>query len=119
VAKGLQEIGIDISKVYQMPRAAAPHPAALTARQMLLSENQPQSEQRPQPTSQQMLRALPPAPQTRGLPVNGMAIPEAKPPAPTELKSAYAAMFPNDPISALIQQKMAQQPTQPPQGVAR
>jgi hypothetical protein len=119
VAQGLESIGIDISKVYQMPRAAAPHPAALTARQMLLSENQPQPEQRPQPTSQQMLRALPPAPQTRGLPVNGMAIPEAKPPAPTELKSAYAAMFPNDPISALIQQKMAQQPTQPPQGAAQ
>jgi hypothetical protein len=119
VAQGLESIGIDISKVYQMPRAAAPHPAALTARQMLLSESQPQPDQRPQPTSQQMLRALPPAPQTRGLPVNGMAIPEAKPPAPTELKSAYAAMFPDDPISALIQQKMAQQPTQPPQGAAQ
>ena len=119
VAKGLQEIGIDISKVYQMPRAAAPHPAALTAKQMLLSENQPQPDQRPQPTAQQLLRALPPAPQTRGVPEDGMAIPMAKPSAPPELKSAYAAMFPNDPISAIIQQKMAQQPTQPPQGVAR
>ena len=119
VAKGLQEIGIDISKVYQMPRAAAPHPAALTAKQMLLSENQPQPEQRPQPTSQQMLRALPPAPPSRGLPVSGMAIPAAKPYAPPQAKSMYAAMFPNDPISGLIQQKMAQQPTQPPQGVAQ
>lgn len=80
----------------------------------------------PRETARGMLdrvsRPLPPAPATRGMPQNKPAFPAAPPPeqrgakAPGQAQSMYAAMFPNDPISTLIQQR---QTMMPPQGPAQ
>jgi hypothetical protein len=81
----------------------------------------------PRETARGMLdrvpRPLPPAPATRGMPENKPAFPAAPEPSQRGVKapggqaqSMYAAMFPNDPISALIQQRQAAIPPQgPPQ----
>jgi hypothetical protein len=81
----------------------------------------------PRETARGMLdrvsRPLPPAPATRGLPQNNPAFPAAPLPAQRgagaqggQAQSMYAAMFPNDPISTLIQQRQA---AMPPQGPAQ
>lgn len=77
----------------------------------------------PRETAQQMLRKLPPAPATRGVEPPNLRLPTgptASPmgplgrPIPTlgQMSAMYPAMFPNDPISALLQQRAAQQPPQ-------
>ena len=64
-------------------------------------------------SAQQMLRALPPAPPTRGTDFTPR-MPTGTPKQPGNTQLMYPMMFPNDPISALLQQRQAQQ-VQPPQ----
>ena len=63
-------------------------------------------------SAQQMLRALPPAPPTRGTNFTSR-IPEGSPKQPGSTQLMYPAMFPNDPISGLLQQRQAQMQGQP------
>jgi hypothetical protein len=58
-------------------------------------------------SAQQMLRALPPAPPTRGTNFTPR-IPEGSPKQPGSTQLMYPMMFPNDPISGLLQQRQAQ-----------
>jgi hypothetical protein len=58
-------------------------------------------------SAQQMLRAMPPAPPTRGTDFNSR-IPMGAPKQPGNSQMMYPAMFPNDPISGLLQQRQAQ-----------
>jgi hypothetical protein len=83
----------------------------------------------PRETAQQMLRKLPPAPPTRGLEGPNLRLPTAPTASPqgvagrmpsfSQISNMYPAMFPNDPISALLQQRQAMTPPpqtpQPPQ----
>lgn len=110
VNKALQNIGIDVSKVYEMPRAPSPTVLQRTAKQAAISELQPE---RKQPTAQQMLRALPPAPPTTGTqmpsgPQMNMRVGAPPPASGPNIQLMYPAMFPNDPISGLLQQRQAQ-----------
>jgi len=63
-------------------------------------------------SAQQMLKALPPAPPTRGLGDEGFRFPTLSPKAPSnaggQIPLMYPAMFPDDPISALLLQRQAQ-----------
>ena len=103
----LQEIGIDLQKVYQAPRVPAPTMGQRAVKQAAIKELQP-DQGRPQPTAQQMMRALPPAPSTRGTaPINMRVGPPPSAAAPN-IQLMYPAMFPNDPISGLLQQRQAQ-----------
>jgi hypothetical protein len=61
----------------------------------------------PKTSAQQMLRAMPPAPPTRGTNFNPR-IPEGSPKQPGNTQLMYPMMFPNDPISGLLQQRQAQ-----------
>jgi hypothetical protein len=58
-------------------------------------------------SAQQMLRAMPPAPPTRGTDFNPR-IPMGAPKQPGNTQLMYPSMFPNDPISGLLQQRQAQ-----------
>ena len=61
----------------------------------------------PKTSAQQMLRAMPPAPPTRGTNFTPR-IPSGAPKQPGSTQLMYPAMFPNDPISGLLQQRQAQ-----------
>ena len=71
----------------------------------------------PRETARQMLRKLPPAPPTTGVNFNPrMATTPQASQGTGQIPLMYPAMFPNDPISALLQQRQAMmQPPQPPQ----
>lgn len=57
-----------------------------------------------QQTAASMLRKLPPAPQTRGMPAVSQRLPS--PPAPAApTPSMYQMLFPNDPLSKMLQQR--------------
>ena len=58
-------------------------------------------------SAQQMLRAMPPAPPTRGTNFTPR-IPSGSPQQPGSTQLMYPMMFPNDPISGLLQQRQAQ-----------
>jgi hypothetical protein len=62
-------------------------------------------------SAQQMLRAMPPAPPTRGTDFNPR-IPVGAPKQPGNTQLMYPSMFPNDPISGLLQQRQAQMQSQ-------
>jgi hypothetical protein len=62
-------------------------------------------------SAQQMLRAMPPAPPTRGTDFNSR-IPMGAPKQPGNTQMMYPSMFPNDPISGLLQQRQAQMQSQ-------
>lgn len=67
---------------------------------------------RRQETAATMLRKLPPAPPSRGMPTVSQRLPS--PPAPTAPPpSMYQMLFPDDPLSQMLQQR--QQPPQPVQ----
>jgi hypothetical protein len=67
---------------------------------------------RRQETAATMLRKLPPAPPSRGMPTVSQRLPS--PPAPTAPPpSMYQMLFPDDPLSQMLQQR--QQPSQPVQ----
>jgi len=65
----------------------------------------------PKTSAQQMLRAMPPAPPTRGTDFNSR-IPMGAPKQPGNTQMMYPSMFPNDPISGLLQQRQAQMQSQ-------
>jgi hypothetical protein len=65
----------------------------------------------PGTNAQQMLKAMPPAPPTRGTNFNLRTAPAAPPGAgagASNVQLMYPSMFPNDPISGLLQQRQAQ-----------
>jgi hypothetical protein len=103
----LQNIGIDVNKVYQEPRTPAPTLPQRAVKQAAINESQPE-QARPQPTAAQMMRALPPAPPTRGTAAANMRVGAPPAPAAPNIQLMYPAMFPNDPISGLLQQRQAQ-----------
>jgi hypothetical protein len=64
----------------------------------------------PGTSAQKMLKAMPPAPPTRGTNFNPRlpTAPAAAPGGAPNIQLMYPAMFPNDPISGLLQQRQAQ-----------
>jgi len=65
-------------------------------------------------TARQMLRSLPPAPPSRGMPAPQQKQPNLRAPAfqqpaskPSNVNLMYPTLFPNDPISAMLQQRQA------------
>jgi hypothetical protein len=132
-AAQLEGIGANLSQIFNEPlRTATPAIAQRIVRQELPQE---QLEGRQaeignmkslpivsrETTAQQMLRAMPPAPSTRGMGDNFRVptTPPAKPGGAGPVQLMYPAMFPNDPISGLLQQRQAQiqggQQAAPPQ----
>ena len=61
----------------------------------------------PKTSAQQMLRAMPPAPPTRGTNFTPR-MPLGSPKQPGNTQMMYPSMFPNDPISGLLLQRQAQ-----------
>lgn len=67
-------------------------------------------------TAAALLKKMPPAPQTRGMPPAALSPRFAPPPAPASAPAApgmYQMLFPDDPISKMLNQR--QQPVAPPQ----
>jgi len=121
-AAQLEGIGANMSQIFNEPlRATVPGIAQRIIRQELPQE-QLQGRQAEignmkslpvvsrETSAQQMLKALPPAPATRGYDFNPRV--STTPPAGTggmgQMQLMYPAMFPNDPISGLLQQRQAQ-----------
>jgi len=107
VAAKLQEIGI--SPTQYVPRVA--RATALEASNAMQPEQPVPTAAARQPvvpgTAAQMLRKLPPAPPTTGMPNLRMGPPPAAkgPAAPSMM---YPQLFPNDPISQMLQQRQQQ-----------
>lgn len=115
VAKALEEIGIPRSAITGKEMAAIRGTAQAAGDVMQEGKQAPVAGMAGQPvvsrgTASQMLRQLPPAPPTRGTNFN--------PRMPTtpqvqqgsgmgQIPLMYPAMFPNDPISGLLQQRQA------------
>jgi hypothetical protein len=75
-----------------------------------LTEGAPPARQE---TAATMLRKLPPAPPTRGMPAVSQRMPP--PPAPTApAPSMYQMLFPDDPLSQMLQQRQQPQPQPQP-----
>lgn len=121
-AAQLEGIGANLSQLFNEPlRTATPAIAQRIVRQELPQE-QIRGRQAEigdmkslpivsrETTAQQMLRAMPPAPSTRGMGDNFRVptTPPAKPGGAGPVQLMYPAMFPNDPISGLLQQRQAQ-----------
>jgi len=121
-AKQLEGIGANMSQIFNEPfKTTAPGISQRIIRQELPQE-QLQGRQTEignmknlpvvskETSAQQMLKALPPAPATRGYEFNPRV--STTPPAGAggmgQLPLMYPAMFPNDPISGLLQQRQAQ-----------
>jgi hypothetical protein len=104
VAGMLQNIGISPTKYVPNPARIA----GLEASQLAQGEEANTSTPSRSSTAAQMLRQLPPAPQTRGLPNLRMGPPPAAPAAPAAPNLMYPTLFPNDPISQLLQQRQQQ-----------
>ena len=84
-------------------------PAATTPRQDTVAAPRPE-------TAAALLKKMPPAPQTRGMPPAALSPRFAPPPAPASAPAApgmYQMLFPDDPISKMLNQR--QQPVAPPQ----
>lgn len=120
-AAQLEGIGANMAQIFNEPlKTTAPGIAQRIIRQELPQE-QLQGRQAkvgnmkslpvvPRETSaQQMLKAFPPAPATRGYDFNPRV--STTPPAGTggmgQVQLMYPSMFPNDPISGLLQQRQA------------
>lgn len=112
VAGMLQDIGIS-------PTKYVPNVSRITgqeASQFAQGEEETTSTPSRPSTAAQMLRKLPPAPQTRGLPNLRMGPPPAPPAQAAPPNLMYPSLFPNDPISQMLQQRQQQmQPTGAPQ----
>jgi hypothetical protein len=121
-AAQLEGIGANMSQIFKEPlKTTVPGIAQRIVRQELPQE-QLQGRQADignmknapvvsrEASAQQMLRALPPAPATRGYEFNPRV--STTPPAGTggmgQVQLMYPSMFPNDPISGLLQQRQAQ-----------
>ena len=120
-AAQLEGIGANMSQIFNEPlKTAAPGIAQRIIRQELPQE-QLQGRQAEignmkslpvvsrETSAQQMLRALPPAPATRGYDFNPRVstTPLAKTGGMGQVQLMYPSMFPNDPISGLLQQRQA------------
>lgn len=107
----LQDIGISPTKYVPNPaRIAGLEASQLAQRQ----DTAPSTQAAPtgQNTAASMLRKLPPAPQSRGMPNLRMGPPPAVP-AQVSPNLMYPTLFPNDPISKMLQQRQQQMaPTQ-------
>jgi len=120
-AAQLEGIGANMSQIFNEPlRATVPGIAQRIIRQELPQE-QLQGRQAEignmkslpvvsrETSAQQMLKALPPAPATRGYDFNPRV--PTTPPTGTggmgQVQLMYPSMFPNDPISGLLQQRQA------------
>ena len=107
VAGMLQDIGI--SPTAYVPRAT--RATALEAADLARGEEKLPTEAAGRPvvrgTAAQMLRQLPPAPPTRGMPNLRMGPAPAAPAAPAS-NLMYPTLFPNDPISQMLQQRQQQ-----------
>ena len=120
-AAELQDIGVNMAQVFKQPFATLAPPIS----QRIVKAELPQEQLQgrgveigqmkslpvvPRETSaQQMLKALPPAPATRGMGEGFRAptTPQVQQGTPS-VQLMYPAMFPNDPISGLLQQRQAQ-----------
>jgi hypothetical protein len=121
-AKQLEGIGANMSQIFNEPfKATVPGISQRIIRQELPQEQIRERQTEignmkslpvvsRETTAQQMLKALPPAPATRGYEFNPRV--STTPPAKTggmgQMQLMYPAMFPNDPISGLLQQRQAQ-----------
>jgi hypothetical protein len=108
VAAELSKIGI--SPTTYVPRAVAPavQEAADVAKE---TAREPRPAAAPAPTAREMLRQLPPAPPTRGTsfePRMPTQLPAAPQSGAGQVPLMYPALFPNDPISAMLQARQAQ-----------
>jgi hypothetical protein len=99
----LQDIGISPTKY--VPNAT--RIAGLEASQLAQGEESAAAPAQPS-TAAQMLRKLPPAPQTRGMPNLRMGPPPAAPAPAAAPNLMYPTLFPNDPISQMLLQRQQQ-----------
>lgn len=107
VAAELSKIGI--SPTTYVPRAAA-IPRAEVAQELQETAREPRPAAPAAPSAREMLRSLPPAPPTRGTSFNPR-LPTTPPAAPgggQQVQLMYPSLFPNDPISAMLQARQAQ-----------
>lgn len=119
VAKEMQNFGVSPKRLADILTAPAASRAAVIEAQGLAQQGNP-----PIPasaavsrgtTAAQMLKAQPPAPPTRGTNFNPrMPTTPQVTPGQQQIPLLYPAMFPNDPISALLQQRQAQVQPRPP-----
>lgn len=109
-AKAAAELSkIGISPTSYVPQAAA-IPKAIAAQQAQETAREPRPAAPAAPSAREMLRTLPPAPPTRGTQFNPR-LPTTPPPAPggaPQVQLMYPSLFPNDPISAMLQARQAQ-----------
>jgi len=87
-------------------------PAATTPRQEMGAPRQDTVAPRPE-TAAALLKKMPPAPQTRGMPNMRVGPPPAAPAGPAAPSLMYPTLFPDDPISKMLLQR--QQQVAPPQ----
>ena len=115
-AKSLEEIGISAARVLQPARMGAQQVIADAAQsdqpeKVAGMENLPVvPTPAPRTTAREMLnRVTPPAPPTRGTNFNPRlpTTPQAPQGGASQIPLMYPTMFPNDPISALLQQRAA------------
>jgi hypothetical protein len=113
LAAELEKIGIPKSAYLPNMKRVTAQTAAQTAMgdQPEAVGNMPSLPVVPGTSAQQMLKKIPPAPPTRGLNFNPR-LPTAPAVQPgngiNSVPLMYPAMFPNDPISGLLQQQQAQ-----------
>ena len=100
----LQDIGISPTKYVPGPARIA----GFEASQLAQGEDGAAPVPARQDSAASMLRKLPPAPQTRGLPNLRMGPPPAAPAAPAAPNLMYPTLFPNDPISQMLLQRQQQ-----------
>lgn len=107
VAAELSKIGI--SPTTYVPRAEA-IPRAEVAQGAQETAREPRPAAPAAPTAREMLRTLPPAPPTRGTSFNPRlpTAPAAAPAGAPQVQLMYPSLFPNDPISAMLQARQAQ-----------
>ena len=117
VAKELQNFGMSPRRLTEVLTGPAASRAALIEAQGLAQEGNPPIPASTAPVSRetgqtaaQMLKAQPPAPATRGTNFNPRlpTTPAVQPGQQQQVPLMYPAMFPNDPISGLLQARQAQ-----------
>ena len=114
ITKQMQTFGVSPQRLSQILTGPAASRAAAIEAQDLAMENAPAapapvSRGTAGPTAAQMLKAQPAAPATRGTNFNPRmpTAPAVQPGAQQQVPLMYPAMFPNDPISGLLQARQA------------
>ena len=119
LAAELEKIGIPRSKLLPTASAITTEEVGRAARgeERVDVPGMAQAPVVPRETAASMLRALPPAPPTRGYELRMPTTPPRNPATSgvSSLPLMYPALFPNDPISGMLEQRRAQmqQPQQP------